>query len=426
MTEHRRPRGPRRAPRIAVAWGISVFLLLTGATAANAAWTTATTTITPAASGGTVDATFGGSAPGPITWTSASHSTTVPVALNNTGLLDADWSYTLSSSSAAASATTFTSWVLSPGEQCTSASTPHDQVTSTASAPVALTGHFASGASVDVCTRAAITDAGQVTYGGQSLVVTVALQDSVGSWTGGQSFDISVAIADDHAPSIPTVTLDRISGYSTRVNWIPSTDNVGVTGYRIYRNGTQVAQVDGNATQWTDATLANSTTYTWAVEAFDAAGNVARSPGVQARTLSIVSNAKYAIYYPNGNRCVDASGAGRDIGTNIIIWDCSYAANQLWTMRPTGDGSYQLESVNSTNTAIGSSSRNLSQQLQLSGKSTPSTRWSFTADGNGYRLTNDSNQMCMDVYGMGTANNTAVTQYTCLGNAAQFFQLQKR
>ena len=60
---------------------------------------------------------------------------------------------------------------------------------------------------------------------------------------------------------------------STQVNlsWGVSTDNVGVAGYNLYRNGALIATQQ--TTTFSNVNLAASTTYTYQVAAFDAAGN---------------------------------------------------------------------------------------------------------------------------------------------------------
>ena len=55
------------------------------------------------------------------------------------------------------------------------------------------------------------------------------------------------------------------------VAWLASTDNVGVAGYRLYRNGTQVGST--TLLGYTYTGLACGTSYTFALEAYDAAGN---------------------------------------------------------------------------------------------------------------------------------------------------------
>jgi len=56
------------------------------------------------------------------------------------------------------------------------------------------------------------------------------------------------------------------------LEWAASSDNVGVTGYTIYRDGAQLAVVNGE-TSYADLTAEPDTTYTYTVDAFDAAGN---------------------------------------------------------------------------------------------------------------------------------------------------------
>ena len=53
--------------------------------------------------------------------------------------------------------------------------------------------------------------------------------------------------------------------------WNASTDNVGVTGYSLYRNGAKAGST--TATSYTFTGLACGTTYTLALTAYDAAGN---------------------------------------------------------------------------------------------------------------------------------------------------------
>ena len=58
------------------------------------------------------------------------------------------------------------------------------------------------------------------------------------------------------------------------MTWNASTDNVGVTGYDVYRNGTKMATVTSTSSSQTG--LACGTSYTFGVVARDAAGNSSR------------------------------------------------------------------------------------------------------------------------------------------------------
>jgi chitodextrinase len=80
--------------------------------------------------------------------------------------------------------------------------------------------------------------------------------------------------SDTQAPSIPTGLIASAAS-ATQVNlaWQASTDNVGVTGYTIFRNGTSLNTVSGTTLAYTDNTVQPSTSYFYTVDAFDAAGN---------------------------------------------------------------------------------------------------------------------------------------------------------
>ena len=94
------------------------------------------------------------------------------------------------------------------------------------------------------------------------------------------------AIPDTQPPSIPTnLTATAVSTSQVNLAWPASSDNVGVAGYRVFRNGSPIATTAGTACA--DTNLAAASTYTYAVAAFDAAGNVsAASATVQATTLA--------------------------------------------------------------------------------------------------------------------------------------------
>jgi chitodextrinase len=66
------------------------------------------------------------------------------------------------------------------------------------------------------------------------------------------------------------------------LQWSAATDDTGVTGYRITRNGTQVATTTTLA--WTNMVLKPATTYTYTVAAVDAAGNAGPAVEVSATT----------------------------------------------------------------------------------------------------------------------------------------------
>jgi hypothetical protein len=77
---------------------------------------------------------------------------------------------------------------------------------------------------------------------------------------------------DTVAPSVPVgVVAEAASDTSIELVWSPSTDNVAVEGYRIYRDGSAVGV--SQATAYLDTGLAAGMSYSYQVSAFDSSGN---------------------------------------------------------------------------------------------------------------------------------------------------------
>jgi Fibronectin type III domain/Calcineurin-like phosphoesterase/Carbohydrate binding domain len=94
----------------------------------------------------------------------------------------------------------------------------------------------------------------------------------------GQSFEVDnlslTSAADTGPPTVPTnLTAKAVSSTEVDLGWYASTDDVGVTGYTIYRDGTQIGTVGGSTLTYDDLTAQPSTPYSYTVDAFDAAGN---------------------------------------------------------------------------------------------------------------------------------------------------------
>lgn len=87
------------------------------------------------------------------------------------------------------------------------------------------------------------------------------------------NFTITAGTSDTTAPSTPTnLTASGTTQTSTNLSWTASTDNVGVTGYNVYRGTTLLTTVTG--TTYTATGLTASTAYAFTVRARDAAGNL--------------------------------------------------------------------------------------------------------------------------------------------------------
>ena len=93
---------------------------------------------------------------------------------------------------------------------------------------------------------------------------------------------------DHTAPTTPgTPTVTASSGTSLTLSWAPGTDNQGVAGYRVLRNGIEVAYP--STTTFTDTFLAPSTDYSYAIQTVDAAGNLSPpTPTIIGRTGVVI------------------------------------------------------------------------------------------------------------------------------------------
>ena len=87
---------------------------------------------------------------------------------------------------------------------------------------------------------------------------------------------------DTQAPSKPGSLKAVPAVSSVALSWRAATDNTGVTGYRVVRNGTTVKTVTG--TSFNDTGLKASTAYRYQVIALDAAGNASSPAAVSATT----------------------------------------------------------------------------------------------------------------------------------------------
>lgn len=87
------------------------------------------------------------------------------------------------------------------------------------------------------------------------------------------------------APTIPAgVTTGAVTSSSVVVQWKASSDATGVAGYELYQNGISTGEVT-RQTSYTYGDLAAGTAYSFAVKAFDAAGNKsAASAPISVRT----------------------------------------------------------------------------------------------------------------------------------------------
>jgi chitodextrinase len=168
-------------------------------------------------------------------------------------------------------------------------------------------------------------------------------------WQGGQglatnSFSVTTTTGggggDTTPPSTPSnLAVTGVTNSSASLSWSQSSDNVGVTGYRVYRNGAQVGTTGG--TSFTDSGLSASTQYTYKVAAVDAAGNVsAQSASVTATTSGGGGG---------GSGCTATYAVTNQWGTgftaNVTVTNKGTAPSNGWRVAWTWGGNQQITNV---------------------------------------------------------------------------------
>ncbi|MEQ1831515.1 MAG: choice-of-anchor D domain-containing protein [Candidatus Eisenbacteria bacterium] len=124
---------------------------------------------------------------------------------------------------------------------------------------------------------------------------------------------------DNVAPTIPANLVAVAAGANVTLNWSPSTDNVVVAGYGVYRDGAKIADVNAPLTAYIDAGLASGS-YSYTVDAVDAIGN--RSPESDSALANVVLEADVTApsVPPAAFATVSPDLHGRDV---VVTWGTS-------------------------------------------------------------------------------------------------------
>ncbi|MES2324650.1 MAG: carbohydrate binding domain-containing protein [Pseudomonadota bacterium] len=150
--------------------------------------------------------------------------------------------------------------------------------------------------------------------GGANYVLGTGVSDVQ---NGGVSTGVNPCNVDTVAPAVPTgLAGTAFDANTVSLAWTAATDNVGVAGYYVFRNGVQIASV-ASGTSYTDNTAAPSTTYSYTVKAYDAAVNVsAASTAASVTTPAIVDTQA-----PTVPGALAASGVSATAAT--VSWNAS-------------------------------------------------------------------------------------------------------
>ena len=108
----------------------------------------------------------------------------------------------------------------------------------------------------------------------QTTTYKLTASNSGGSSTATAVVNVT-STPDTQPPTVPQLVsaVAKSATMEVDLNWTASSDNVGVTGYQIFRNGSLLGSVGGGSLAYADTGVSANTAYTYAVKAYDAAGN---------------------------------------------------------------------------------------------------------------------------------------------------------
>lgn len=142
---------------------------------------------------------------------------------------------------------------------------------------------------------------------------------------------LAVTAPDTTAPTAPSGlhVMGSPTASSMMLMWNASTDNVGVTGYRIYNGSALVATVNGTTTDYTVTGLSAGTTYSFSVRAIDAAGNQSAASTISGTTAPAGNGGTAPAWAPGVSYT-----AGTLVTYNGATYECRQAHTSLTGWEP--------------------------------------------------------------------------------------------
>lgn len=161
------------------------------------------------------------------------------------------------------------------------------------------------------------------------------------SWRSGYVGGTVGAAVDTERPSTPTGVSTASAADSVTVSWNPSTDNVGVVSYDVYRSATNggAATVVGSSTttSFVDQPLAAGD-YWYYVRALDAAGNVSWRSGYMPATVGAAADTERPSTATNF--VVTANGSDANLSWNPATDNVGVTGYNVY--RATNGGSFSV------------------------------------------------------------------------------------
>ena len=163
---------------------------------------------------------------------------------------------------------------------------------------VAVAGYTISRDGTVLTTTNATTSSDTTVTSGSTYVYTVSAFDAAGN--AGPATTVNVTTKDATPPTTPSGLTARITTPSSvTLSWQPSSDDIGVTGYRVTRDGAAIATT--TATTLADATMPAGKSHSYTVSAVDAAGNSSPPASIAVTAPPSAAPGLTAKYFDNEN-----------------------------------------------------------------------------------------------------------------------------
>ncbi len=190
---------------------------------------------------------------------------------------------------------------------------------------------------------ATATDRVNPIVGAQSVGIRTDFMDVLLSDFSAKEFDTT--------PPVGPATVNLLSKTDTqiRISWTPATDNIGVAGYNIYRDGIFIDSTQ-TATSYTASKLNPNTQYTFTVKARDAAGNL--SLGSSVLTVSTLPSVDTTAPIISG------------VTANLIT---QTTANIVWLTNEGADGKVEYGMTNNYDGSVNTTLYTTAHTLPLTG-----------------------------------------------------------
>jgi chitodextrinase len=128
-----------------------------------------------------------------------------------------------------------------------------------------------------------------LTNAGHTLTAVAKDTSNNTATSAGVTITVNNGTPDTTPPTVPTgLTATAVASSQINLSWTASTDNVGVTGYNVYRGGTKIGT--STVTPYQNVGLTPSTSYSYTVAAYDAAGNTSAQSASASATTQAASS----------------------------------------------------------------------------------------------------------------------------------------